>query len=103
MSHIKVETVVVGYLFGAQVSLEGQATQLAYDGDKTRKSTDVIEIKDNELEIVFHGVGVATTEWQLTVTQLEPVERKLYDREGAIKSTGHSLVMDSVVLEEEEL
>jgi len=103
MSLIKVETVVVGYLFDAQVTLEGQETQLAYDGDKTRRSTDIIEINDNELEIAFHGVGVAGTEWQLTITQLEPVERTLYEREGAIKSTGHSLVLDSVVLEEEVL
>ena len=102
MSLIKVETVVVGYVFDAQVSLEGQQTQLAYDGDKTRRSTDVVEVNDNELEITFHAVGVAKTEWNLTITQLEPVERKLYDLDGSIRSTGHSLVFDSVVLEEEE-
>lgn len=103
MSQIKLETVVVGYLFDAQVLLEGQETKLAYDGDKTRKSTDVVEVNDNELEITFHGVGVAGTEWLLVVTQLEPTKKTLYKREGAIKSTGHSLVIDSVVLEEEVL
>lgn len=103
MPKLKLETVVVGYLFDAQVLLEGKETKLAYDGDKTRRSTDVIEVNDNQLEITFHGVGVAGTEWLLVVTQLEPTEKTLYKREGAIKSTGHSLVFDSVDLEEEVL
>jgi hypothetical protein len=100
MPKIKLETVVVGYLFDAQVWLQDQETKLAYDGDKTRKSTDVVTVNDNQLDITFHGVGVAGTEWLLVVTQLEPSEKTLYERNGAIKSTGHSLVMDSVMLEE---
>ena len=103
MAKIKLETVVVGFLFDAQIWLEGQETKLSYDGDKTRKSTDVINVDDNELNITFHGVGIAGTEWGLTITELEPDEKELYDRKGAIKSTGHSLVMDSVKLEEEVL
>jgi hypothetical protein len=96
MPTFKIETQVVGYLFDAQVWLEGQETKLAYDGDKTRKSTDVIKITDGELNITYHGVGEATTEWELTVTQLEPAEKELYKRKGSIRSTGHSLIMDSV-------
>ena len=103
MSKIKIETVVIGFLFDAQVWLEGQETKLAYDGNDTRKSTDIVEVSDNELNIVFHGVGVAGTDWHLTITELEPTEKELYDRKGAIKSTGHSLIMDSVPLEEEVL
>jgi hypothetical protein len=103
MAKIKTETVVVGFLFDAQVWLEGQETKLSYDGDKTRKSTDIVLINDNELNITFHGVGVAGTDWQITITQIAPMKKDLYDRKGTIKSTGHSLVMDSVKLEEEAL
>jgi hypothetical protein len=103
MAKLKTETLVVGYLFDAQVWLEGQETKLAYDGDKTRKSTDVIEINDDELRINFHGVGVAGTEWELTINELQPTKRQLYNRKGAIKSTGHSLIEDSVELTEEVL
>ena len=103
MPKIKLETLVVGFLFDAQVWLEGQETKLSYDGDKTRKSTDVIDVSDNELNITFHGVGVAGTEWELTINELEPDKKQLYDRKGSIKSTGHSLVMDSVKLVEEVL
>lgn len=98
MPKIKLETVVVGYLFDAQVWLEGQETKLSYDGDKTRRSTDVIQVNDDELNITFHGVGVAGTDWQLTITQLQPTKKELYDRKGSIQSSGHSLVMDSVKL-----
>lgn len=103
MAKLKIETVVVGFLFDAQVWLEGQETKLAYDGNDTRSSTDIVEVNDNELNITFHGVGVAGTDWHLTITEVEPTERKLYDREGAIKSTGHSLITDSIPLEEEVL
>jgi hypothetical protein len=98
MPNIKIQTVVVGFLFDAHVWLEGEETKLSYDGDKTRKSTDVISVEDGELNIIFHGVGVAGTDWELTITELEPDEKQLYDRKGTIQSTGHSLVIDSVKL-----
>ena len=103
MPKIKIETIVVGFLFDAQVWLEGQETKLAYDGNDTRKSTDIVDVNDNELNITFHAVGVAGTEWHLTINELQPAQKELYDREGEIKSTGHSLIMDSVPLEEEVL
>ncbi|SRR5258705_1993967 len=103
MAKLKIETQVVGYLFDAQVWLEGQETKLAYDGDKTRKSTDVIEVNDDELNLTFHGVGIAGTDWELTIIELHPDKKELYKRKGAIKSTGHSLIMDSVKLTEEVL
>src|ERR1044072_1761300 len=75
MSKIKIETVVVGFLFDAQVWLEGQETKLAYDGNDTRKSTDIVDVNDNELNITFHAVGVAGTDWHLTINELAPREK----------------------------
>jgi hypothetical protein len=101
MKQVKVVTEVVGYLFDAQVWLEGIETKLAYDGDKTRKSTDIVETADDQLEITFHGVGIADTEWELTLTQIKAdgTSKDLYKKKGSIRSTGHSLILDSVKVE----
>jgi hypothetical protein len=96
MPIIKIQTQVVGFLFDAQVWLEGQETRLSYDGVKTRQSTDLINVTDDKLSITFHGVGMPTSEWELTIVQLEPDERELYKRKGSIRSTGHSLIMHEI-------
>jgi hypothetical protein len=101
MSVIMIETQVVGFLFDAQISLESIETKLSYDGVKTRKSTDVVEVKDGVLNIMFHGVGIATTDWEITVTQLQP-NKELFKKKGTTGSTGHSLVFDAVTLPKEK-
>lgn len=96
MPLIKVKTEVVGFLFDAQVWLEGNQILLSYDGNKTWQSTDMVNVEDGRLNIMFHGIGVAGTEWVLTITKLEPQKKELYKKEGATQSTGHSLISDSV-------
>lgn len=96
MPVIKVRTEVVGFLFDAQLWLEGNQISLSYDGSKTWQSTDVLDITDGRLNILFHGVGITGTDWVLTITQLEPQKKELYKKEGKTQSTGHSFVSDSV-------
>lgn len=95
MAVIKVRTEVVGFLFDAQIWLEGNEISLSYDGNKTRQSTDILDVEGN-LNISFHGVGVAGTDWVLTIVELEPKKADLYKKDGTIQSTGHSFVADSV-------
>ena len=94
MANVKVRTEVVGFLFDAQVWLEGNEITLSYDGNKTWQSTDVVDV-DGNLDILFHGVGVAGTDWTLTIKELEPKKKDLYERKGMTQSNGHSLVSDS--------
>jgi len=95
MSEIKVRTEVVGFLFDVQLWLEGNPIALSYDGNKTWKSTDILDVEGN-LNISFHAVGVAGTDWVLTIVELEPKKKDLYKKEGTTQSTGHSFIADSV-------
>ena len=102
MAVIKTETQVIGYLFDAQVWLEGQETTLSYDGDHTWKSTDLVNV-EGDLNITFHGVGIADAQWEFTITQLRPEDerKELYKKDGSIRSTGHSIIIDSTPLSQE--
>ena len=92
MPVIKVQTIVVGYLWDAKVWLENQQINLAHDGNKTWQSTDLINVNDGVLNVVFHGRGIAGTDWGIIVNELEPVEKELLKKPGEIQSNGHSIV-----------
>jgi hypothetical protein len=92
MPVIKVQTTVVGYLLDADVWLENQQINLSHDGNKTWQSTDLINVNDGVLNVVFHGRGVAGTDWGVVVSQLAPAKKELIKDGGTIQANGHSLV-----------
>lgn len=92
MPVIKVQTVVVGYLWDADVWLENQQINLAHDGNETWHSTDLINVGDGVLNVVFHGRGVAGTKWGIVVNELEPTGKELLKKPGQIQPNGHSAV-----------
>lgn len=98
MPIIKVQTNVIGFLFDADVWLENQQIPMANDGGKNWQSTDILDVRDGKLNIVFHGRGVAGADWTFTIVQLEPEEKAFYKNDGTIGSNGHSLFADFVAL-----
>ena len=98
MPQITIKTTVVGYLSDVQIWLEGRQTRLGYDGAKTWSTTDIVEDERGSVEVALHGRGVAGTDWELTISELHPAQKQLYDKKGSIKSSGHSFVEDSVQL-----
>ena len=96
MPVIKVQTNVVGFLREVEVFLENQRITLSSDGGENFQSTDVIDVRDGKLNIVFHGRGVPTTAWKFTLKQLEPGRNDLFKNEGSIRESGHSLFADFV-------
>lgn len=95
MAVIKVQTTITGFLFSAQVWLEGREISLSYDGNKTWTSTDMVDVSDGILNMIFHGQGLAGTDWTLNIDRIEP-DKNLFKNAGSITATGHSLVADAV-------
>lgn len=98
MPVIKVQTNVIGFLFDADVWLENQQIPMTANGGDNWQSTDIVNVKDGRLNIVFHGRGVAGAAWEFTIVELEPDAKPLYKNAGAIGSNGHSLFADFVDL-----
>ena len=95
MPKIIVETKVVGFLSNVQLWLEGQETNLSYDGNKTWKSTDQVTVNDGILSIMLHCQGFTGAKWEITINDTKSA-KELYKEKGSIDETGHSLLVDGV-------
>lgn len=99
MSKHKVHTEIEGFLTSLFVSLEGFEIGLAYDGDKTYQSTDLLEI-DEALNLVFHGRGIAFANWKITIT-LDDGEEPLFKRSGFLTLDNESILKEGIPLPRE--
>lgn len=100
MAIIKTKTLVKGFFFQLEVRLEGKKLTLvrSLDGDKW-ESTDLIEVKDGKLSILFHGDGIAGGGWEFSLTDLE-TQKEIYKNEGTNVENGHSLFTDFVEIKD---
>jgi hypothetical protein len=57
-----------GYVTSAYLFLEGFPIHMSYDGKKTYRSTDYLEIDDDALDVVLRVYGLNGTAWTLAVT-----------------------------------
>lgn len=97
MAIITVRTNISGFLFQpVEVFLENRRITLSGDGNGNFQSTDVVEVKDGKLSILFHARGIPTTAWKFLLTQLNPQKKELSKNEGEISENGHSVFTDFV-------
>lgn len=94
MSKHTVSTVVEGTLTSLFVSLEGVEIGLAFDGDKTFQSTDVLDI-DDTLNLVFHPRGVAFTKWNIAIT-LDDANEPLFKRAGQLPLDNEIILKEAI-------
>lgn len=99
MQQHMLETRVEGFLTSLFVSLEGFEIGMAYDGIKTYRSTDLIEI-DGALNLTFHGVGIAFAKWKISVGFLGD-EAPFFERSGRISIDNESIVKEAILIPEE--
>lgn len=96
MSRHSVVTVVEGSLTSAFVQLEGFDIDLAYDGQRTYQSTDLLDI-DSALNLTFHGIGIAFARWTISIT-LDESERPLFKQSGTIPFDNESILKVAIPL-----
>jgi hypothetical protein len=96
MSKIKVQTTVTGPLFNVQVFLEGNEISLNHDGSETWHSINMVEVKNETLEVLIHAQGISKTKWAFEINELEPAAKELRKDSLVIKPNGHSLALFAV-------
>jgi hypothetical protein len=97
----KVISQLKGYFTSAYLFLEGQTIQMAYDGDNLYKSTDIIDVKDNNIDIVLRVNGLNGTAWtlELNISNYEDsTYKKEYSENGKIEKNQTSLLNTTVKL-----
>lgn len=99
MAVIKVQTNVVGFQFQVETWLEGKRIALSNNGSDKWQSTDVLEVNDGKLSIIFHCQGMAGSAWTFSLTQL-PGGKEIYKNQGENAANGHSLFTDFVEIKE---
>lgn len=96
MSQHKVLTVVEGDLTSLFVSLEGFEIGMAYDGDSTYQSTNLLNI-DGALNLIFHGRGIAFAKWKITIT-LDDGDEPLFKRSGQLTLDNESILKEAITV-----
>lgn len=96
MSKQKVLTVVEGDLTSLFVSLEGFEIGMAYDGDSTYQSTNMLNI-DGALNLVFHGRGIAFAKWKITIT-LNDGNEPLFKKSGQLTLDNESILKEAITV-----
>jgi len=96
MSKHRVLTIVEGDLTSLFVSLEGFEIGMAYDGDSTYQSTNMLNI-DGALNLVFHGRGIAFAKWKITIT-LDDGSEPLFKRSGQLTLDNESILKEAIAV-----
>lgn len=96
MSQHKVFTVVEGDLTSLFVSLEGFEIGMAYDGDSTYQSTNLLNI-DGALNLIFHGRGIAFAKWKISVT-LDDDDEPLFKHSGQLTLDNESILKEAITV-----
>ena len=102
MAIVKTKTLIKGFFFQSEVFLEGKKLTLVRSlaGD-TWQSTDLVEVNDGRLSIIFHGDGIASGGWEFSITDLDK-GKEIYKNQGENRANGHSAFTDFVEIKEEK-
>jgi hypothetical protein len=95
MKH-KVAIEVTGYVSSAFVQLEEMEIELSYDGDKTRKATQELQIK-GDLDLLFKVRGWNGTDWTVAIT-MDDAENPAFKKAGRIEKKNYSLLRKSIAV-----
>lgn len=99
MSIFKIQTNLVGDFTGKpHLFLNDIEIGMSYNGVSEYQSTDPLDIQDGRLRIYFHGRGIPTAKWTLTIKELQPRQKELYKQAGSIDENGHSVLVDSIAI-----
>ncbi len=101
---IKVEvTAVVWELF---LFLESKRIYPAYDGDETYRSTEILDILDDKLDVTMRVVGVNNSAWKIKLAITKPDDEGFgeitYEESGKIKKNQTHLHKDGIPLKPKE-
>lgn len=92
----RIKTVFEGYVLDVHVELEGNPINLSYDGSKTWKSTDDINV-EGALDLLMICRGLNGTGWKISLT-LDGQSKAFYEKEGEIKSKGYSRLIKDITM-----
>jgi hypothetical protein len=90
-----------GYVTSAYLFLEGQPVHMSYDGKKTYRSTDYLEVDDDNLDVVMRVYGLNGTDWTLKIVVTRddnPPYRKELESKGEIRKKQTALLTKQVSL-----
>ncbi len=101
---VKVEvTAVVWELF---LFLESKRIYPAYDGDETYRSTEILDILDDKLDVTMRVVGVNNTAWKIKLAITKSDDEKFgqitYEKSGRIKKNQTHLHKAEISLKPKE-
>jgi len=91
----RIVTVFEGYVFDVVLELEGSSIKLSYDGDKTWKSTDDIQVEDGILDLLMICKGLNGTDWKLSLTILGQ-SKPLYEKSSEIVKKKYSYLSEEI-------
>lgn len=91
----RIETVFEGYVFDVHVWLEGKRITLSYDGAKTWKSTDDIDVTDGVLDLIMICEGLNGTGWKISL-KIVGQAKAFYEKSGEIEKKKHSYLVELI-------
>ena len=94
-----------GYFTSVYLLLEGKSIHMSYDGEKTYRSTDYVEVVDDNLDVMMRVYGLNGTAWVLRIAVTRddsPSYRKEFENKGEIRKNQTDLLTKQVSLAEKK-
>ena len=101
----RVTSTLEGYFTSVYLFLEGKPIHMSYNGENTYRSTDYLEVEDENLDVVMRVYGLNGTAWALKISVTRddsPSYSKKFEPKGEIRKNQTDLLTEQVSLTEKE-